>query len=154
MVLGVEDTKKNSFSLNFFKEQPSEGINSVGCSNQRALILPSYAPETILLESNLMHRTSSSWPSRTRRQAPHSMSHSCDRTDFIDIFCRIWQRKYRVTILAWNKLLLTSNYVLCGASGRGKVLVECFLVRSPSSLGSIAAAVLAKRPVEHLWTLN
>lgn len=28
------------------------------------------------LLSNLMHLTSSSWPSSTRRQAPHSMSHS------------------------------------------------------------------------------
>ena len=40
------------------------------------LILPSYAPLTILLLSKRMHLTSSSWPSSTRRQAPHSMSHS------------------------------------------------------------------------------
>ena len=45
-------------------------------STQRkiCLILPSYAPETIRLESKRMHRTSSSWPSNTRKHAPHSMS--------------------------------------------------------------------------------
>lgn len=37
-------------------------------------ILPSYAPETMRLESKRMHRTSSSWPSNTRKHAPHSMS--------------------------------------------------------------------------------
>ena len=37
---------------------------------------PSYAPLTILLASNLMHRTNSSWPSRTRKHAPHSTSQS------------------------------------------------------------------------------
>ena len=39
---------------------------------------------------------------------------------------------------------------VCGESDVGKGLVECFLVSSPSSLGSTAAAVLAQRPVEHL----
>ena len=41
---------------------------------------PSYAPLTIRLLSNRIHRTSSSWPSRTRRQAPHSMSHKLQST--------------------------------------------------------------------------
>ena len=42
--------------------------------------------------------------------------------------------------------------LLCGASGRGKC--ECFLVSSPSSLGSMAAAVLVQRHVEHLWHIQ
>lgn len=37
---------------------------------------PSYAPLTMRLLSNLMQRTSSSWPSRTRRHEPASMSHN------------------------------------------------------------------------------
>lgn len=37
---------------------------------------PSYAPLTMCLLSNLIHLTSSSWPSRTRKHAPHSMSQS------------------------------------------------------------------------------
>mgnify|MGYP006892775631 CR=1 FL=1 len=36
--------------------------------------IPSYAPETIRFESKRIHRTSSSCPSSTRRQAPHSIS--------------------------------------------------------------------------------
>ena len=42
------------------------------------------------------------------------------------------------------------NILLGGASGRGKGLVEFFLVNSPSSCGSMADAVWAQRPVEHL----
>lgn len=45
------------------------------CKSQ-TLIFPSYAPLTILLLSNRMHRTNSSCPSRTLKQAPHSISHS------------------------------------------------------------------------------
>lgn len=40
---------------------------------------PSYAPDTILLLSKRMHRTSSSCPSRILKHAPHSMSHSLQK---------------------------------------------------------------------------
>lgn len=46
------------------------------CTNTTFATYPSYAPLTILLLSNRIQRTSSSWPSKTRRHAPHSMSHN------------------------------------------------------------------------------
>lgn len=47
---------------------------SIAATKSHTLIFPSYAPLTILFESKRMQRTSSSCPSRTRKQAPHSMS--------------------------------------------------------------------------------
>lgn len=41
---------------------------------------PSYAPLTILLLSKRMHLTNSSWPSSTRKHAPHSISHSLEES--------------------------------------------------------------------------
>ena len=55
---------------------PAGALGSMAACKSQTLIFPSYAPLTILLLSNLMQRTSSSWPSRTLRQAPHSMSQS------------------------------------------------------------------------------
>lgn len=43
---------------------------------KKNLTNPSYAPLTMRLLSNLMQRTSSSWPSRTRKQFPRSMFHN------------------------------------------------------------------------------
>ena len=37
---------------------------------------PSYAPLMMRVSSNRMHRTSSSWPSKMRKHAPHSTSHN------------------------------------------------------------------------------
>lgn len=58
-------------------------LGSKAATKSHTLILPSYAPLTIRFESNRMQRTSSSCPSRTRRQAPHSISHSLKRNDKI-----------------------------------------------------------------------
>lgn len=55
---------------------PAGALGSFAATKSQTLILPSYAPETILLLSNRMQRTSSSWPSRILKQTPFSMSQS------------------------------------------------------------------------------
>merc|ERR1719310_881370 len=47
---------------------PAGALGSMAACKSQTFIFPSYAPLTILLLSNLMQRTSSSWPSRTLRQ--------------------------------------------------------------------------------------
>lgn len=51
----------------------------------RTQAYPSYAPLTIRLLSKRIQRTSSSCPSKTRKQAPHSISHSLEK--HINKFC-------------------------------------------------------------------
>jgi len=55
---------------------PAGARGSFAAFRSQTLIFPSYAPDTIRLLSKRMQRTSSSWPSRTRRQDPLSISHS------------------------------------------------------------------------------
>ncbi len=73
---------------------PEVALGSSAAWRSHTLILPSYAPLTMRLLSKRMHRTSSSWPSKTLRQAPHSMSHNLivlsdePLTTNLSLYCR------------------------------------------------------------------
>lgn len=71
----VQKMSVTRLTSSVFKQRALAGARgSNAATKSQTLILPSYAPLTMRFESKRMQRTSSSWPSRTRRHAPHSMS--------------------------------------------------------------------------------
>lgn len=68
---------RRRLTLKVFKHSALDGVRgSRAATRSHTLITPSYAPLTIRFLSKRMQRTNCSWPSRIRRQAPFSMSHT------------------------------------------------------------------------------
>lgn len=78
--LGMTDKKSNIYKEDTAKWDVRQTDRKMQGIDLHWQPYPSYAPLTILLLSKRMHLTNSSWPSNTRKHAPHSISHSLEES--------------------------------------------------------------------------